>query len=109
MRKRLVVLLATAVASLSLAAGALAGGPQYIGASPGVYNSTNVHYTNGWQWYQDVGSGHYNWYVFTSGGTLKASGSDYAYSGSWSGAYNYYYWKFYNASSALMGFDVYWN
>jgi hypothetical protein len=103
--------MAVPAAVLTFAATALAGGPDYVGASPGVYARTNgTPYTNHFDWYRVVGgTWKYSWYVYTSGGTLQGSGISVTYpNGSWGGGYNYRYWKFYNGGPDVQGFNVYW-
>jgi hypothetical protein len=107
--KRLLVLVATLVTALTVAGSALAG-YDYVGASQGVYARIGpTPYTNAFDWYRVMGGPTYSWYVYTSGGSLQGSGiSQTNPNGGWSGGYNYRYWKFYNGSPGVQGFDVYW-
>jgi len=107
LKTKVLALLAATASALALAASAGAGA-QYVGSSAGGYGHSSVDYTNAYNWYRVVGSGRYHWYVFTGGGTLQADGVSYADNGGWSGGWNYRYWQVYNASGAVMGFDVYW-
>src|SRR5438105_10203953 len=103
-------MLAVCVTALAVAGSALAGYDR-VGSSQGGYARTgSTPYTNGFQWYRVLGGPKYSWYVFTSGGTLSASGIGGTYAnGSWSGGYNYRYWEMYNPGPGTQTFDVYWN
>jgi hypothetical protein len=103
------VTVSTIVAVIVAAAvsyGALAGtsgvrpfatGSQQIQSGPGVYAQTTDEYSSSWNWAQVSASYDYYWYIFTSGGSLVASGhKPTGGGGSWSGGANVYYFKEYN-------------
>jgi hypothetical protein len=108
MKRKVVVLVASLFAALAVTSTAAAGS-QYVGASPWVYNQTRADYTNYYEWYMVVGYGQYHWYVFTTGGALKAQGTNNSTGGAWGDGWNYYYWKFQNQGPVTQGFDVYWS
>jgi hypothetical protein len=75
----------------------MASGYQNIASNPGVYAQTTSEYAGSWDWIQLSASYDYYWYIFTSGGTLTASGhKPSGGGGNWSGAPNIYYFKEYN-------------
>jgi hypothetical protein len=74
-----------------------ATGAQTISSSPHVYAQTAAEYSSSWSWVQQSPSYDYYWYIYTSGGTLVASGHNASGGGgSWSGPANIYYFKEYN-------------
>jgi hypothetical protein len=98
----LVVIVATAAsyAAAPVRAGAVnpyATGSQTISSGPHVYAQTTDEYSSSWSWVQQSPSYDYYWYIYTSGGTLVASGHNASGGGgSWSGSPNIYYFKEYN-------------
>jgi hypothetical protein len=109
MIQRASVVLAACVVALALSASALAGS-DYVGASSGNYARIgSTPYTNGFSWYRVRGGPTYSWYMFTSGGTLQGHdvGATYDHGAS-SAGWNFRYWKFYNGSPGVQGFNVYW-
>ena len=107
-KRKVTVLLATCVAALAFTTAAFA---EYVGASPGVYARSSTSYNSGFAWTRTVGGDtyKYSWYIYTSGGTLQASGIGVTYGhATWTAGYNYRYWKFYNSGSnpGVQGFDV---
>ena len=106
MAKRLLLALAVLVSAAALsyehaAAGnginPPASGYQDISSNPGVYAQTTPEYAGSWNWIQLSASYDYYWYIFTSGGTLTASGhKPNGGGGNWSGTPNIYYFKEYN-------------
>lgn len=105
MLRRVLIALVVAALAVTVAFGrARAGGPpppasgfQDISSSPGVYAQTTDEYAGTWDWTQLSASYDYYWYVFTSGGTLTASGHKPSGGGGhWAGTPNVYYFKEYN-------------
>lgn len=108
MNRRLIQLLALiAVIGASVAyvatpqkAGAVipyASGSQTISSGPHVYAQTTDEYSSSWSWVQQSPSYDYYWYIYTSSGTLVASGHNATGGGgNWSGPSNIYYFKEYN-------------
>lgn len=114
MKIRIAALVAVLAVSAVAVVGASAGPPppatgtQYVASNPGVYGQTTSEYTStGWSWVFDTSPpGNYYWYLFTSGGTLQASGGPTSSGGSTYPPANIYYWKEYNASNHLLNFNV---
>jgi hypothetical protein len=74
-----------------------ATGSPTVSSGPGVYGQTTNEYSNSWMWSQSSPAYDYYWYLFTSGGSLVASGhKPTGGGGSWSGAANVMYFKEYN-------------
>lgn len=96
----LLIALMAAYASISSAAPGVhpyATGTQTISSGPHVYAQTTAEYSSSWSWVQQSPSYDYYWYIYTSGGTLVASGHKASGGGgNWSGAANIYYFKEYN-------------
>ena len=74
-----------------------ATGAQTISSGPHVYAQTTDEYSSSWSWVQQSPSYDYYWYIYTSGGTLVASGHNaFGGGGRWTGPANIYYFKEYN-------------
>jgi hypothetical protein len=81
-----------------------ATGTQTISSGPGVYAQTTSEYAASWTWTQLSASYDYYWYLFTSGGTLTASGHKASGgNGGWSGVADVYYLKEYNNEASGSG------
>jgi hypothetical protein len=109
--RKLLVVFAACVAALGFAGSALADwGYDAVAAGQGVYDRTaGTPYTTGFNWTRYTGGPKYSWYIFTSGGTLQASGIGVTYAhAEWYAGWNYRFWKFYNPSAGVQGFSVFW-
>ena len=79
----------------------------YIGSD--VYARTAGHYSNSWQWSAGSASQPFHWWVFTTGGTLKATGASGGEGGSTTISANNHYWKVRNDGSAPQAWNVCWS
>lgn len=92
---------------------ALSSGCQRVPAtgyiSPGVYAETSSQYSTFWDWSAASAADPFHWYIFTSGGTLKAHGASGGGGGSRSVSANVHYWKVQNQGSVPQAWSVCWN
>lgn len=79
----------------------------YIGQY--VYAQTTAQYSNYWSWSASSASQPFHWYVFTSGGVLKADGGSSGGGGSVTVPANIHYWKVQNLGSTPQAWNVCWS
>lgn len=77
--------------------------------SDGVYAQTSGEYSNYWSWSDASAVQPFHWYVFTSGGTLKANGSSPGTGGATTVPANVNYWKVQNQGSVPQAWNVCWS
>lgn len=79
----------------------------YIGS--GVYAQTSSEYSNYWNWSDASAVQPFHWYVFTSGGSLKANGPSPGTGGATMVPANSNYWKVQNQGSVPQAWNVCWS
>lgn len=79
----------------------------YIG--PNVYAQTTGQYSSYWSWSASSSVEPFHWYVFTSGGALKANGASGGGGGSTLVPANINYWKTQNQGRTPQAWNVCWS